>query len=97
MMVYEWDDAKATHNAEVHGVTFQQATVALEDPDLMYLPDRVVEGEQRLHAVGRVEDIVLLMVAHTMRGDNEETRVRIISARPAERWERKLYRASAGG
>ena len=43
--MYEWDPAKAERNATIHGVIFKQATVALEDANAVYLPDRVVEDE----------------------------------------------------
>ena len=97
MTTYEWDEAKADENLRKHEVSFEDAREALEDPNLFYLPDRIYEGELRHQAIGQVDGVLLLMVAHTIRGDDEQTRVRIISARVAERREQKLYRESASG
>ncbi|AFL90132.1 hypothetical protein Terro_3924 [Terriglobus roseus DSM 18391] len=95
MTTYEWDEAKAEKNLRKHEVSFDDAREALEDPNLFYLPDRIYEGELRHQAIGQAGGVLLLMVAHTLRGDDEQTRVRIISARPAERREQRLYRDSA--
>jgi uncharacterized protein len=55
------------------------------------LRDRVVDGEQRWHTIGLIEGVLLLLVVHTMRGEDEEEMVRIVSAREATTHERRLY------
>jgi uncharacterized DUF497 family protein len=77
---FEWDDAKAAANLANHGVSFDQARDAFDDPFAIdFVDDREDYGEQRLILFGMLENR-LLIVAHTLRGD----KVRIISAREAE-------------
>jgi uncharacterized protein len=84
---FEWDDAKAAANLAKHGVSFEQARAAFDDPFAIdFVDDREDYGEPRLILVGMVENR-LLVVAHTLRGDT----VRIISAREAEPHERRQY------
>jgi uncharacterized DUF497 family protein len=84
---FEWDDAKAAANLANHGVSFDQARDAFDDPFAIdFVDDREDYGEQRLILVGMVEGR-LLVVAHTLRGN----KVRIISAREAEPHERRQY------
>jgi hypothetical protein len=52
----------------------------------------VVEGEERLHAIGYVDRV--LLVVHTIREENLSAIIRIISARKATPAERKLYEES---
>ena len=84
---FEWDDAKAAANLAKHGVSFEQAGDAFDDPFAIdFVDDRVDYGEDRLILIGMVENR-LLVVAHTTRND----KVRIISAREAEPHERRRY------
>ena len=63
-----------------------------DDPNVLLMQDRVVEGEQRWHAIGAVSE-ALLLVVHTYRedDDNGEEIIRIISAREANQRERRIY------
>jgi uncharacterized protein len=84
---FEWDETKAAENRAKHGVSFEQACEAFDDPfSIAFTDDRHDYGEDRLILFGMVESR-LLVVAHTWRGD----RVRIISARGAESHERRRY------
>jgi uncharacterized DUF497 family protein len=84
---FEWDDAKAAANLAKHGVSFEQARDAFDDPFAIdFVDDREEYGELRLILIGMVENR-LLVVAHTMRND----KVRIISAREVEPHERRRY------
>ena len=92
-MRFEWDVAKNRANQKKHaGVDFETASRVFADPDLMLRKDRVVDGEQRWHAIGAVRKAVLL-VAHVNREGNEngEEIIRIISAREADPRERRIY------
>jgi uncharacterized DUF497 family protein len=57
--------------------------------------DRIEGGEYRWQTLGMIEGHVLLLVAHTIREDDEDGRavevIRIISARKAETSERRRY------
>jgi len=84
---FEWDDTKAAANLAKHGISFEQARDAFNDPFAIdFVDDRQDYGEQRLILIGMVETR-LLTVAHTLRGDT----VRIVSAREAEPHERRRY------
>jgi uncharacterized DUF497 family protein len=84
---FEWDEAKAAANLAKHGVSFEQACQAFDDPFAIdFVDGREDYGESRLILFGRVENRILV-VAHTLRDD----KVRIISAREAEPNERRKY------
>src|SRR5262245_13649222 len=83
---FEWDEEKARGNVDKHGVTFEEAAEAFFDP-FHQSGDASTEDEQRDLAIGYSLSPRLLLVVHTERG----RRMRLISARPATRAERKLY------
>ncbi len=90
-MRFEWDEEKALANYRKHGVTFEAAVRVFLDPDLIMVQDREVDGEERWQTVGMAEGFLLLLVAHTMRDENDEEIVRIITAREVTRHERRDY------
>jgi len=55
------------------------------------VPDRIVDGEQRWHAIGLVGPVLVLIVVHAYPDPEDETRIRIIGARKATSHERKRY------
>lgn len=56
------------------------------------MQDRIENGEQRWQTIGMVGAYLLLLVAHTLRLEDEDIEVvRIISARRVDRAERKRY------
>ena len=90
--VFEWDETKAAENYAKHGVSFEQARGAFDDPfAIEFIDDREDYGENRVILLGMVENR-LLVVAYTLRGD----KVRIISAREAEPYERRQYHEENG-
>lgn len=88
---FEWDLAKADSNIRKHGISFELAVRVFADPLHVTDQDRVEDGEYRWRAVGIVEGVRLIVVAYTWRDDENVEVVRIISARPAERAERRRY------
>ena len=86
-MNFEWDGDKNAANIDKHGIDFTDAKRIFEGPTLERIDDRKAYGETRVAAVGVVENRELFVV-YTTRG---RTR-RIISARKANRHERKAYR-----
>ena len=90
-MKFEWDEIKNRVNRRKHGVSFETASLVFADPFARMLQDRVVDGEPRWQAIGRVADELVLVVAHTVRNRNDEEIIRIISARKALKQERKRY------
>jgi uncharacterized protein len=91
MLRFEWDEDKAKSNERKHGVRFQDAMLVFADPFALVEQDRSEGGELRWQTLGSVGGIVLLLVAHTVRNDQEYEIIRIISARRAARKERKRY------
>jgi len=86
---FEWDESKNRTNIGKHGVGFDEARRVFSDPNVIIREDRVVEGEERLHAIGQVDRV--LLVVHTVREEGLGAIIRIISARKATSAERKLY------
>ena len=89
---FEWDAAKAAGNLRKHGVSFETAARVFADPYAWVAPNRIENGEQRWLAIGAVDGQLILIVAHTIREreDGDEI-IRIISARRANRAERRRY------
>jgi uncharacterized DUF497 family protein len=87
-MRFAWDSEKARRNLAKHGVSFDEASAAFEDPLSLTIddPDHS-QGEHRLLLLGETHSGKLVVVAHLA---DDET-VRIISARLAERHERRTY------
>jgi uncharacterized protein len=86
-MDFEWDEVKNRSNLAKHGISFEEAARVFAGPRFSEVDDRHAYGETRFRAYGMVEGR-LLCVVHTMRGE----RVRIISARRANRAERRTHR-----
>ena len=87
-MRIEWDARKARGNLRKHDVAFEEASSVFFDPlsatgdD----PDHS-SNEKRFVTFGVSSAGRLLVVSHTARGDA----IRIISARPTTRAERRIY------
>lgn len=87
---FEWDDAKAAANFARHGVAFEEASDVFDDSHALYSEDKShTTTEQRFLVIGCVERGVLLVV-YTLRS----CRIRLISARFANRRERRFYAAT---
>jgi uncharacterized DUF497 family protein len=85
--VFEWDSEKDLINIAKHGVSFDVAQHIFEGPALTWLDDREDYGEVRKISIGMVDETAVLVVVHTDRNDG----IRLISARPASRRERRLF------
>jgi len=89
-MTFSWDDREERENRRKHGVSFKEAAAVFADANarLRHDPDRS-QDEDRSILLGFRAKLRLLVVAHACRQD--ETEVRIISARKATRKERNRY------
>jgi hypothetical protein len=88
VLEFDWHDAKADANLQLHGVSFDLAMTVFSDPFAVErLDDREDYGEERFVIVGMAEGNVVLFVAYTER----EERIRIISARRATQYEQDDY------
>jgi len=85
---FEWDDEKARTNPIRHGgITFEEAARVFDDLFAVGREDhRENYGEDRFVQIGSAGDRIVTVV-YTMRGE----RIRIISARKAEPFERRWY------
>lgn len=89
---FEWDTTKAESNFRKHGIRFEEAAHVFTDPLAVSGIERIEHGELRWQTIGTVGGCLLVLVAHTVRQDDESSEViRIISARRADRKERRLY------
>ena len=86
-MDYEWDSGKAAANLRKHNVDFADAVIALEDENALTIEDPN-HDERRFKTLGMGPSLNILFVVHCERSEN---RIRIISARKADRKETKQY------
>ena len=87
---FEWDPDKSRSNERKHGISFETATFVFDDPFSVLTLERIEDGEDRWQTLGMAGDAPVLLVVHTIRDEDVEI-VRIISARRADRNERKRY------
>lgn len=88
-LLFEWDRRKAEKNEEKHGISFDEASTAFGDTLSLTINDhRHSEGEVRYVLIGRTYRGNLVVVSHVER--NEDV-IRVITARPATRTERRKY------
>ena len=86
-MRFEWDENKNRQNVLKHGIDFEDARKIFRGFTIDTLDDRFDYGEERIISIGILAGVVVLTVVHTDR----ENSCRIISARQANRKERKRY------
>ncbi len=85
---FDWDPDKARLNRHQHGIAFEEAQTAFDDPHARIIddPDHS-EVEPRAILLGYTQRNRLLVVVFAEREDV----IRMISARKATRKERKTY------
>ena len=87
---FEWDKNKDKTNAKKHGVSFEAARTAFYDEYAIQFFDPEHSGsENRFLLLGTSFNLKALVVCHCFR--EEETVIRIISARKADKDEEKFY------
>lgn len=91
MMRFEWDENKSRLNRKKHGISFALAKEVFTDPFCLTLSDPTVQGDERFWTIGRLENLVIVVVVHTTRDEHGEEITRIISARKATPRERTYY------
>ena len=90
-MEFEWDEKKAASNKKKHGVSFYEASTVFGDSLAFTFEDPDHSLHEKRHLTfGMSVSRRLLVVAHTSRA----AKTRIISARPATRYEREIYEES---
>lgn len=87
-MQFEWDSGKARRNLRKHGIDFNEASTVFADTLSITIPDPDhSEDEERWVTMGLSNRHRLLVVVHT----EQEESIRLISARTADRLERRKY------
>ena len=93
-LTFEWDPKKAAANRRKHRVTFEEAVTIFGDPSELMIPDPAHSiHEERFISVGLSDRGRILLVAYT----EAASVVRIISAREADKYERRQYRERSHG
>jgi len=89
-LLFEWDPEKERENYEDHGIYFSDAIEVFYDHFRMErYDDDSSDTEDRWQTIGFYEDV--LFVVYTERKDT----IRIISARVAEPFERRIYHGNS--
>ena len=93
---FEWSDNKAQSNARKHGVTFEQATAVFRDPRALTIYDEAhSDDEDRWITMGFVDGLNELVVVHTyVENIASSVTIRIISARRADKQEKRQYQTN---
>ena len=89
-IIFEWNNRKATENRKKHGVSFKEATSVFTDENARLILDpKHTDSEDRFVLLGPSIQLRILVVVHCYQEDDEV--IRIISARKADRSERRQY------
>jgi hypothetical protein len=87
---FEWDKKKAASNLKKHGVSFDEArSVFYDEQAIQFYDPEHSEDEDRFILLGTSYKLKTLVVCHCFR--EQETKVRIISARKADNEEAQVY------
>ena len=71
---------------------FEEAALVFSDPLALTEQDRIENGELRWQSIGTIGAFLVLLVAHTVRLEDESVEViRIVSARRVTQKERSRY------
>ncbi len=91
--MFIWDAAKAISNFEKHGISFEEAaTVFADERGLDWEDTDHSHQEKRYKRAGRASTGYIVLVVYTLRRtEGGQEKIRIISARQANRNERKAY------
>jgi len=89
-LVFTWDDTKNISNERKHGVSFEEAQTVFFDENAVEFddPDHSI-NEERFILLGLDQSLKALVVCHCYR--NNESEIRIISARKATKKEQTVY------
>jgi uncharacterized DUF497 family protein len=93
---FEWDEIKAAANVRKHGVSFELASTAFNDPRRLTIADlEHSEAEERWFSVGCASNGALLSIVYLWsESDPGTTKIRLIMARQATRNEIRHYEES---
>ena len=96
LLRFDWDEKKNSINTKKHnGVSFEEARTVFQDSNARLIsdPDHS-DDEDRFVLLGMSERFRVLVICHCYRQDNSV--IRIISARKATKKERRTYEEYLG-
>jgi len=91
-MLFEWDDEKDAANRAKHGIGFDEAAQIFDGDVLTEPSPRSHDAEARYKSIGVMRGALIVAVIHVDRSGV----LRIISARPAHKAERRRYHGTYG-
>ena len=86
-MEFQWDSDKDVANRVKHGISFDEAKHIFDGIVYTVVDDRSDYGEVREISIGSLDMEIVVTVVHTDRNG----KIRLISARRANRKERRMY------
>lgn len=90
-ITFQWDEEKNKINQQKHGISFEEAeSVFFDDYAIQFWDEEHSEEEERFLLLGISYKMRILLVVHCFR--EEDSIIRIISARKATKNETKEYR-----
>lgn len=90
-IIFQWDEQKNAINQQKYGISFEEAeSVFFDDYALQFWDEEHSQEEERFLLLGRSSRMRLLLIVHCFR--EEDSIIRIISARKATKTECKEYR-----
>lgn len=89
-LLFEWDREKNLINQKKHGISFEEAkSVFYDDNAIQFWDEQHSELEDRFLLLGISSKMRILLIVHCYR--EQESVIRIISARKATKKESQLY------
>ncbi len=90
--MYEWNETKNNSNLKKHSLDFNLAIEVFSDPNGIMQLNHNIDGEERSQIIGKLQnEIIIVFVVFTQR----RQKIRIISARKANKKERQIYENQA--
>ena len=86
-IIFDWDSGNQTKSLKKHGISTQEAEEPFFRPKYIIPDQRHSKTESRFGKFGVTTGGKVLFIAFTIRN----YRIRVISARPADKKERKFY------
>ncbi len=87
MVRYEWDEEKRRANLVKHGLDFADVEGGFDWDTAVFRDDDVVDNELRQRVIGWLNGRLVAALVYVER----ESVTRIVSLRPATRYERRLH------
>ena len=89
-MTFEWDEKKNKINKTKHKISFEDALYVFADPFALTRND-ISDSEGRHQIIGHINGVLMILAVYTVRKNDQEEIIRIISARKATLAERRQY------